>query len=406
MVAEDKLRISALPPYHLGEIARAVNAARLAGREIIDLSQINPDFGAPQVAVDRAVQTLLLPHNHRYSSSQGISVLRDACARMYESRFDVKLDPEEEIVATMGIKEGIAHLLLALCNEGDHMLVPTPSYPVHQAAIFLAHAATLKVSFFESPDAGFAAHWILTENNNSFLAQLDEALSKTWPRPKGLIISFPNNPTGATVTRSFFEQLVHFARDRELVLIHDFAYADIAFTPDAAPSLLSIPGARDIAVEFYSLSKGYGMPGWRIGFCAGNKALVGALRRVKSYVDFGIFQPLQLAAVAAMKNAKEAREEICAEYATRMEVLTGGLREIGWEVSQPRGGVFVWARIPHAIRLQGSMKVSHQLLDAAGVAVSPGIGFDANADEFIRFALGEPEHRLRLAIERIAKVCE
>ncbi|HQH26889.1 MAG TPA: aminotransferase class I/II-fold pyridoxal phosphate-dependent enzyme [Oligoflexia bacterium] len=404
----DFFRISQLPPYPLGEIAHAVRAAQAAGEEIIDLSQINPDLGPPAAAVDKLVQACLQPHNHRYSASQGITKLRAACASWYEQRFGVALDAASEIVVTMGTKEGLSHLLLAVVSPGDTVIVPAPSYPIHVSAVFISGASLVGLPLFSSYAQAAQNDYHLSAASGDFFDRLDRMYHNTWPRPKFIVLSFPHNPTATTVDTGFFQRLVEFALKNRTYIVHDFAYADLCFDGFHAPSILALPRAKEVAVEYYSLSKGFGMPGWRLGFCVGNPRLVSALKRIKSYLDSGVFQPLQIAALklldAGALSAVEYLRETAAVYQARRDVLTSGLTASGWELSVPRATVFVWARIPERFRSVGSLAFSRRLLENARVAACPGIGFDQQADEYLRFALVEPERKLRQAVERIGEL--
>ncbi len=400
-------RIAQLPPYPLGEIATAVRDARLEGRDVIDLSQVNPAFEPPAAAVDKLVQCSLQAHNHRYSASQGITRLRTAGCSWYQRRFGVELDPEREVVVTLGTKEGMAHLLLSVVSPGDTVLVPTPSYPIHTAAVFLAGASFVGVPLYDSFATAEEQGYRLTSASDDFFTRLQHRHDKCWPRPKVLILSFPHNPTTSTVTEDFFERLVAFCKKNQVYVVHDFAYADLTFEAGAAPSILSVPGAKDVAVEAYSLSKGFSLAGWRVALFVGNPQLVEALKRIKGYIDTGAFQPLQIAAATLLerpeKELVEYLGEITSRYSARRDVLVEGLSAANWTVSKPRGSVFVWAGLPQELRSEGSLAVGHRLLRDANVAACPGIGFDADADNYIRFALVEPEHRLRQAVRAIAE---
>lgn len=402
---DEFFRIAHLPPYPLGEIAQAVRDARVAGQDIIDLSQVNPNLGPPGIAVDKLVQSCLQIHNHRYSSSQGITALRQAIAGWYDKRFGVEVSADSEVVVTMGTKEGLSHLLLSMASPGDTVIVPTPSYPIHTSAVFISGAGFVGLPLFSSYSSAEEEGYLLSEKSDDFFERLRVLYNHTWPRPKAMVLSFPHNPTATVVTKGFFERLVEFALGHGLYLVHDFAYADICFDGYQAPSILEIDAAREIAVEFYSLSKGFGMAGWRIGFCVGNEKLVGALKKIKSYLDFGVFQPLQIAARAALLHASEHGAEWLAEavsvYQTRRDVLVDGLRDLGWTLHTPKGTVFVWARIPDYAVGEGSLSFGHRLLAEAKVAVCPGIGFDVQADHYMRFALVENERCLRAATQRM-----
>lgn len=400
--------IHQLPPYPLGDIAQAVRTARAAGRDIIDLSQVNPDLGPPGFAVDSLVQACLQPHNHRYSSSQGITRLREGIAKWYAHRHGVELAVDSEVVATMGTKEGLSHLLLAVASPRDNILVPTPSYPIHTSAVFIAGAGFVGLPLFSSNELAASEGYTLTDKSSDFFERLSLAYNRTWPRPKLMVVSFPHNPTTTVVTLSFFERLVEFALAQRMYIVHDFAYADIAFDGTRPPSILKVPGAREVAVECYSLSKGMGIPGWRIGFCLGNRELVGALKKIKSYLDFGIYQPLQIAAAQMLSQPerleREAIGEVVTTYQSRRDLLYHGLQALGWECAMPSASVFIWARIPERFRKEGSLKLSYRLLEETGIAVCPGAGFDVGADEFVRFALVERETRLRIALEHLSKL--
>lgn len=397
----DSFRVDQLPPYILGEIGRAVLELRRGGADIVDLSQFNPDLGPPQVGVDKAVQSLLLPHHHRYSSSQGISKLRQAFADWYLQRFGVALDPEEEVAVTLGTKEGLSHLLLAVVNPGDHVLVPTPSYPIHNSAVMMAASSLLGIPLFSAWSDATNAGYKLDGQSDDFFARLESVCASAWPKPKAMIICFPHNPTGTTVDTAFFTRLVEFAASHQILLIHDFAYGELCYDGYRAPSLLEIPGAIDTAVEFYSMSKAFSIPGWRISFCVGNKKVIRALKRIKSHLDYGVFQPLQIAAISLLKHAPAILKETAETYRARRDVLVDGLKSAGFDARPPRATVFLWLPIPD--ESGGSLTMSHRLLKDAGVAVSPGLGFDPHADGFIRIALSESEQRLRTAAIRIER---
>lgn len=405
---EEFFKINHLPPYGLGEIARAVIGARAAGDDIIDLSQFNPDLPPPPAAIDRLVQSTLQPHNHRYSSSQGITRLRTALTELYRRRFGVELDPENEVVVTMGIKEGLSHLLFSVLSPGDGVLLPIPSYPIHNAAVILAGGRVIGVPFWipEQGDGGgrVATPSRLTENDDWFFRRVALAWERTWPRPQLMIVSFPHNPTTCVVTAGFFARLVELAREKGFFIVHDHAYADLAFEPGAAPSILAAPGATQVAVECYSLSKGLSLAGWRVGFCAGNPMLVAALKKIKGYLDCGIFQPLQIAAARVLDQHESLIAENVESYKIRRNVMCDGLERLGWEVTRPEGSVFVWARLPEHLGACGSLPFARALLAEARVAVCPGTGFDARAERYVRFALTDSEKRLRAAVERIGQL--
>jgi alanine-synthesizing transaminase len=398
------LRSDRLPPYPLGELTEAIRVARLSGVDVIDFSQINPDSGAPSVAVDKAIQSLLLTHHHRYSSSSGISSLRKKFVKFYQDRFSAELDHDRECLVTMGVKEGLGHMLLAIAGAGDQVMTVTPSYPVHPAAVFLAGATSIPVSLYDSWEEAEETEYKLTENSDVFFKRLQQLYEHAWPRPRAFILSFPHNPTTTTVTQGFFARLVEFAKNTGLYLLHDFAHAEVYRDKADAPSLLSIPGAKDCSVEFYSLSKSFQMPGWRVGFAVGNEQLISGLRRVKSYLDFGVFQPLQLGTQAALDHGLVTVEEARLLYNDRRETLESGLNNLGWTVAPGRGSVFMWAKLPKTYQGEGAQKFSNLAVSKAGVAISPGSGFDLGADQFCRFALGETESRIREGLKRLEKL--
>lgn len=394
----DTFPVHQLPPYMLGGIAQAVVQHRSAGHDVIDLSQINPSTGVPPAALDRLVQASLREHNHQYSSSQGISSLRRAIQTKYLEDHAVELSDTTQLVVTMGVKEGIGHLLLALCHPGDSVIVPTPSYPVHGAAISIARANALTIPLWteqEEPQPEICV------SNSTFVDRLSKLVQASWPRPKAMLINFPHNPTTTTASVLFFEALVGFARANGIWLIHDFAADDLGFDGYRPPSLLQVPGGIEVAVECCSLSKSLGLAGWRIGFMAGNEHLISALKKIKSYLDFGIFQPLQIAAVTALEERKSFGEHVCGVYQSRRDVLYDGLSEIGWKVELPRAGVFLWASLPESLSVVGSMNFAKCLLEDSHVAVCPGEGFDVASKSFVRFSLGEPERRIRKALQNI-----
>lgn len=409
-------RVDSLPPYPLGSVSEAVIKARIAGRDVIDLGQVNPDILVPSRAVDKLVESVLRQQNHRYSSSQGIARLRKAVSRLYGQRFGVELSPDKEICAVMGTKEGFAHLLGAVLFAGDHVLMPSPSYPIHTAAIAIAGASLVSFPLNAELYSGYGEPGqaqMLTGSSESFFQSLTESIAAAWPKPRMLILSFPHNPTATVVSHDFFERIIECAKEHNLLVVHDFAYADITFDGYVAPSILHVPGASDCAVEFYSLSKAYGVAGWRVSFCVGNERVIAAVKKIKSYLDFGIFQAVQIAAATLIENeisenqAEVSHASVCAEnadlYKNRRDVLVKGLRSIGWDVGLPQATVFVWAKIPSMYGSVDSLAFSHHLLENADVAVCPGIGFSASTDSYVRFALMESESRLRLAINRISE---
>jgi len=385
---EGFLRINRLPPYVFNEVQALKLKARQAGEDIIDFGMGNPDQPSPPHVVDKLIEAVKNPKNHRYSASRGITKLRAAIAAWYQRNYAVEVDPESEAIVTMGSKEGLAHLALAMVNPGDVVLTPTPTYPIHPYSVIIA---------------GGEVRGIPLRQDSDFFEDLTGAFRQTLPRPKILILSFPHNPTTAVVDLAFFKKVVVFAKENNLYVVHDLAYADICFDGYKAPSFLQVPGAKDVGVEFSTLSKSYNMPGWRVGFCVGNSKMVGALQKIKSYLDYGIFQPIQIAAIIALNGPQDCVRENVERYRSRRDALVDGLNRVGWKVEKPLATMFVWARIPEAYRDLGSLEFSKLLLREAKVAVSPGIGFGEYGDDHVRFALVENEHRTRQAIRGIKK---
>ena len=381
-------RIERLPPYVLGIVNELKYDARRRGEDIIDFGLGNPDMPTPKHIVDKLIEASQKEANHRYSVSKGIYKLRLAITDWYRRNHDVDLDPNSEAIATIGSKEGIAHLALAITSPGDSVLVPTPTYPIHTYAFILANGDVIHVPL--SADVDF------------FDALLD-AFKRNWPRPKVMIINFPHNPTTLVVGIDFFEKVVDFAKEHDLIVIHDFAYGDIVFDGYKAPSFLQVPGAKDVGIEFFSLSKSYNMPGWRVGFAVGNAEIINALARIKSYQDYGMFQPIQIAATVALNGPRDCVEEICETYRSRRDVLCESLNRIGWKVTPPKATMMVWAEIPDHFKKIGSLEFCKKLLDTAKVAVAPGIGFGEGGDHFVRFSLVENEHRIRQAVRGIER---
>ena len=379
-------RIQRLPAYVFNITGEMKMAARRRGEDIIDFGMGNPDGATPTHIVDKLVEAVRKPTTHRYSVSRGIPRLRKAVCNWYKTRYDVDLDPDSEAIVTIGSKEGIAHLCLAILDSRDTVLVPNPSYPIHIYGPVIAGAHIVSVP---------------VHNQESFLAQLEELIPRMTPRPKALIVNFPSNPTTECVELPFLARLVALAREHGFWLIQDLAYADIAFDGYKPPSVLEVPGAKDVAVEFFTLSKSYNMPGWRIGFMVGNKKLVAALARLKSYFDYGTFTPIQVAAIAALEGPQECVAQICDNYRRRRDVLVEGLNKAGWQVAKPKATMFVWAEIPEAYRDLKSLEFSKLLLTEAKTAVSPGIGFGDYGDNHVRFALIENEERTRQALRGI-----
>ncbi|TKB82575.1 MAG: alanine transaminase [Nitrospira sp.] len=381
-------RIKRLPPYVFAQVQSLKLDARHRGEDIIDFGMGNPDQPTPRHIVDKLVEVANNPRNHRYSASRGITKLRHAIAGWYKRNYDVDLDPETETIVTIGSKEGIAHLALAMVGPGDVVLTPTPTYPIHMYSVIIA---------------GGEVRGIELRPDSDFFDDLTRVYRQTLPRPRMLIINFPHNPTTAVVDLEFFKKIVAFAKEHDVIVVHDLAYADLVFDGYKAPSLLQVPEAKDIGVEFYTLSKSYNMPGWRVGFCVGNREVIGALTKLKSYLDYGIFQPVQIASIIALNGPQDCVKDIVNRYQRRRDALVNGLNRIGWPVDKPRATMFVWARIPPPFRGMGSLEFSKLLLKEAKVAVSPGIGFGEGGDEHVRFALVENEHRTRQAIRGIKK---
>lgn len=379
-------RIKRLPPYVFNIVGELKAEARRRGEDIIDFGMGNPDQDTPKHIVDKLIEVTQREGTHRYSVSQGIPRLRKAICNWYKTRFDVDLDPDKEAVVTIGSKEGLAHLALATVEQGDTVLVPNPAYPIHPYGFVIAGADIRHVEM--SP-------------NVDFFEELQKAIQDSWPKPKMLVLNFPGNPTTQTVELDFFERVIEIAKEHNIWVVHDIAYADIVFDGYVAPSILQVPGAKDIAVEFYTLSKSYNMPGWRVGFMVGNPTLCHALKRMKSYLDYGTFTPIQVAAITALEGPQDCVQEICDMYRVRRDVLCQGLNAIGWEVEPPKATMFVWAPIPPAYREMGSIEFSKKLLIEAKVAVAPGIGFGNYGDGHVRFGLIENEHRTRQAIRGI-----
>ncbi|MCW8904321.1 alanine transaminase [Sedimenticola sp.] len=386
---EDFSRIKRLPPYVFNIVNDLKAAARARGEDIIDFGMGNPDQPTPQHIVDKLVEAAQRKDTHRYSMSRGIPRLRRAITKWYKTRYDVDLDPETQAIVTIGSKEGLAHLSLACLGPGDSVLVPNPAYPIHPYGFVIAGADIRHVPLVPDVD---------------FFDKLQEAIIDSWPKPKMLVLNFPGNPTGQCVELDFFEKVIDIARQNNIWVVHDLAYADIAFDGYVAPSILQVKGAEDIAVEFFSLSKSYNMPGWRVGFMCGNKALVAALARMKSYLDYGMFTPIQVAAIHALEGPQECVREIRDMYQRRRDVLCDGLKAAGWPVERPKATMFVWAKIPEQYQAMGSLEFSKKLLKDAKVAVAPGIGFGQHGDDYVRFGLIENEHRTRQAIRGIREM--
>ena len=384
-------RIKRLPPYVFAIVNSMKIEARRRGEDIIDLGMGNPDQGTPQHIVDKLIEAAQNPKNHRYSASKGITKLRAAVCDWYKRRYDVDLDPESEAVVTIGSKEGLSHLALATIEPGDVVLTTTPAYPIHPYSVIIA---------------GGEVRSIPLRKDSDFFADMQEAYKNTWPRPKMLIINFPNNPTTTVVDVAFFQKIADFAKENNIIVIHDLAYADLNFDGYRAPSFLQAKGAKDVGVEFFSLTKSYNMAGWRVGFCCGNRDVVGALIKIKSYLDYGMFQPIQIASIIALNGPQECVKEISDMYQSRRDVLIEGLNKAGWAIEKPKATMFVWAEIPEQFRKMGSLEFSKYLIKEAGVAISPGIGFGEYGDGHVRFALVENEHRIRQATKGIKQAIQ
>ena len=383
---EEFRRINRLPPYVFAIVNELKAAARARGEDIIDFGMGNPDQPTPKHIVDKLCEAAQREDTHRYSMSKGIPRLRRAICNWYKDKFDVDLDPDTQAIVTIGSKEGLAHLALATMGPGDSVLVPNPAYPIHPYGFIIAGADVRHVPM--TPDT-------------DFFAALEKAIQDSWPRPKMLVINFPGNPTTDCVDVDFLAKIVAIAKEHNIWVVHDIAYSEIVFDGYKAPSILQVPGAEEIAVEFYSLSKTYNMPGWRVGFMVGNKTLVAALGRIKSYLDYGTFTPIQVAAIAALEGPQDCVEEIRSMYESRRNVLCDGLNNLGWHVERPKATMFVWAPIPEAYREMGSLEFCKKLINDAKVAVSPGIGFGEYGDTHVRFGLIENEHRTRQAVRGI-----
>ncbi|MGR8933022.1 MAG: alanine transaminase [Gammaproteobacteria bacterium] len=382
---EEFHRISRLPPYVFNIVTDLKAQARARGEDIIDFGMGNPDQPTPQHIVDKLLEVTVRDNTHRYSVSKGIPRLRRAICRWYKTRFDVDLEPDTEAIVTIGSKEGLAHLALATLGPGDVVLVPNPAYPIHPYGVVIAGADLRHVPLVPGVD---------------FFDELRKAIVDSWPRPKMLILNFPANPTTQCVELDFFEKIVAIAQEYKIWVVHDVAYADIVFDGYVAPSILQVPSAKDVAVEFFSLSKSYNMPGWRVGFMCGNKELVNALARIKSYLDYGTFTPIQVASITALEGPQDCVKDIAAMYQKRRDVLCDGLNAF-WPLAKPKATMFVWAPIPEFYKTMGSLEFSKKLLLDAKVAVSPGIGFGQHGDDHVRFSLIENEHRTRQAIRGI-----
>lgn len=382
-------RIKRLPPYVFNITNELKMAARHRGEDIIDLSMGNPDGDTPKHIVDKMIEVAQRPRTHGYSASRGIPRLRKAISDWYKRRWDVDIDPDKEAIVTIGSKEGIAHLMLATCDRGDTVLVPNPSYPIHIYGSIIAGADVRSVRMGPGID---------------FFSEFERAVTETTPKPKLMILGFPSNPTAQCVDLDFFEKLVALAKKHGVYIVHDLAYADIVYDGFKAPSIMQVPGAKDVAVEFFTMSKSYNMAGWRIGFMVGNRELVGALTRIKSYHDYGTFTPIQVGAIEALNGPQECVEEVRKEYEHRRDVMVKGLHDLGWMVEKPKASMYIWAELPEFYKSMGSVEFSKRLLEKAKVAVSPGIGFGEYGEGFVRIALIENADRIRQALRGIRQM--
>ena len=379
-------KLKGIPPYILSVIKTEMMKQRRAGEDVMDFGMGNPDGETPRHIVDKLVEAVQNPKNHRYSASRGIYKLNLALADWYKRRFNVDLDPNTEVITTIGAKEGISHLMYAMLNRGDTVLVPTPCYPIHNYAAALAGGNVISVP---------------VEKGRDFFEDMVKEVHNTWPKPKVLLLNYPHNPTTEVVDVSFFEKIVAFAKENNIVVLHDNAYAEIYFDGYLPPSFLEVPGAKDVGAEFYSLSKTFNMPGWRVGFLAGNEKIIKALERIKGYLDYGMFQPIQIAAIHALNSSHACVEDIRAIYKKRRDVLVDGLVKLGWDVEKPKATMFVWAKVPAIYKDMGSLDFSMKLLREAKTATSAGAGFGEGGEGYIRFSLIENEHRTRQAIKNI-----
>ena len=381
-------RLKRLPPYLFGQLNETKLRLRQEGADIIDLGMGNPDQPTPQHIIDKLCEVVQDRKTHRYSASKGIPALLKAICRFYKNRFDVDLDSRTECIATIGSKEGLAHLMLALLDPGDLALVPNPTYPIHIYGVAMAGGNVVSIP--------------LREEEN-FVPDVEYITREIWPRPKIITLNFPHNPTTATVSLDFFEEIVRFAKDNQIMVVHDMAYADLTFDDYQAPSFLQVPDAKDVGVEFYTMSKSYNMAGWRLGFCVGNPDIIAALAKIKGYHDYGIFTPIQVAGIAALDGPQDCVQRQCETYQSRRDVLCDGLNRIGWPVKSPKASMFTWAPIPEPYREMGSIEFSMMLMKEAHVALAPGIGFGDLGEGYVRIAMVENEHRLRQAIRNIRR---
>ena len=386
---DDFSLIKRLPPYVFNVVNEYKTKARAQGEDIIDLGMGNPDQATPRHIVDKLIEAVSNPRNHRYSSSAGIPKLRLAISNWYKRKYDIDIDPDSEAVVTIGSKEGISHLMLSILSPGDNVIVPNPAYPIHIYSVIISRGDVQSIPLYDE---------------GQLLDSIQKVLNEVWPKPKVLILSFPNNPTTMTASPEFFEKVVDLAKEAGLIIVHDLAYADLCYDGYKAPSILQVKGAKDVAVEFYSMSKSYNMPGWRVGFMVGNERIISALKRIKSYLDYGIFQPIQIASIHALNSPQDCVEEINALYLSRRNKLIESFNRAGWEIPTPRATMFVWAEIPEQFKDIGSLEFSKLLIEKAKVAVSPGIGFGQYGEGYVRLALVENEMRIMQAARGIKKI--
>ena len=386
---DDFSLIKRLPPYVFNVVNEFKTRARAQGEDIIDLGMGNPDQATPRHIVDKLIEAVSNPRNHRYSSSAGIPKLRLAISNWYKRKYNIDIDPDSEAVVTIGSKEGISHLMLSILSPGDNVIVPNPAYPIHIYSVIISRGDVQSIPLYDE---------------GQLLDSIQKVLNEVWPKPKVLILSFPNNPTTMTASPEFFEKVVDLAKEAGLVIVHDLAYADLCYDGYKAPSILQVKGAKDVAVEFYSMSKSYNMPGWRVGFMVGNERIISALKRIKSYLDYGIFQPIQIASIHALNSPQDCVEEINALYLSRRNKLIESFNRAGWEIPTPRATMFVWAEIPEQFKDIGSLEFSKLLIEKAKVAVSPGIGFGQYGEGYVRLALVENEMRIMQAARGIKKI--
>lgn len=382
-------RLDRLPPYVFAVVNELKMKARHQGRDVIDLGMGNPDLATPQYIVDKMTEAAQKAQNHKYSASMGINKLRLAISNWYKRRFDVDIDPESEAVVTIGAKEGLSHLILVTIRPGDVVFSPNPTYPIH---------------FYAAVIAGGDVRGIPVGPGQDFFANLQQAIKTTWPRPKVLMLSYPHNPTTEVADLAFFQNVVDFAKEHDILVVHDFAYADLVFDDYKAPSILQVKGAKDVAVEFFSLSKSYNMAGWRVGFCVGNPETIFALKRIKSYLDYGVFQPIQIASIIALNGPDDCVHEICQTYQERRDALVDGLARVDWHIEKPKGTMFAWAKIPEQFQHLKSVEFAKMLVTEADVAVSPGLGFGEYGDDYVRFALIENPMRINQAVRNLKKI--